>query len=218
MSFQEFPKIPRLKKSMVVTEKIDGSNAQVFVIKKADHPDNSGFDLPAIVWEDDEFAIWAGSRNRWLQPGKNTDNFGFAGWVREKGEQLTRLGPGRHFGEWWGQGIQRGYGQKVRHFSLFAVHRWYSEQNQLAGAYVADENGLTLERLPPSPPACCRVVPVLYSGPFSSKAIDDVMASLALESYAVPGFPDAEGVIVYHEAAKQYFKHLFDPTPKSAKS
>lgn len=215
MSFQEFPKIPRLKKGMVVTEKIDGSNAQVFVIKKADHPDNSGFDLPAIVWEDDEFAIWAGSRNRWLQPGKNTDNFGFAGWVRDNAPQLTRLGPGRHFGEWYGANIQRTYGLPNKRFALFAVHRWYSEQNRFAGAYIDEER--KTETLPPSPPDCCSVVPVLYSGPFSSKAIDDVMASLALESYAVPGFPDAEGVIVYHEAAKQYFKHLFDPRPKGAK-
>lgn len=213
MSFQEFPKIPRLRKGMVVTEKIDGSNAQVFVIKKAEHPDNSGFDIQNIVYENEEFAIWAGSRNRWLQPGK--DNFGFAGWVLENGEQLTRLGPGRHFGEWWGQGIQRGYGLTERRFSLFAVHRWYSEHNLLKGTYV-DETTTSI-RLPPSAPECCYVVPVLYTGRFNLAEVEQCMDDLKARGSAAAPFMDPEGVIVYHEAAKQYFKHLFDPKPKSAK-
>jgi hypothetical protein len=216
MSFQEFPKIPRLRKGMVVTEKIDGSNAQVFVIKKSDHPDNSGFDVQQIVYEDDEFAIWAGSRNRWVTPGKNTDNAGFAAWVAENGAELVKLGHGRHFGEWWGRGIQRGYGQQERHFSLFAVHRWYSSSNQLAGTYWDEAE--KAERLPPNPPACCRVVPVIFSGGFSISGVEHSMDLLRQSgSFAAGGFGDPEGVIVYHEAAKQYFKHLFDPTPKSAK-
>ena len=37
---------------------------------------------------------------------------------------MTFLVPGRHFGEWWGSGIQRGYGLDEKTFSLFNAYRW----------------------------------------------------------------------------------------------
>ena len=52
--------------------------------------------------------------------------FGFARWVETNRERLiTLLGPGLHFGEWWGSGIQRGYGltKGDKRFSLFNVER-----------------------------------------------------------------------------------------------
>ena len=216
-AFQEFPKIPRLKKGMVVTEKIDGSNAQVFVVKKDEHPVGREdiFEVDSIVYEDETFAVWAGSRNRWLQPGKNTDNFGFAAWVVDNAPELIRLGAGRHYGEWYGKGIQRGYGLSDRRFALFNVGRWYSELNRRSGMYF-DESGAT-ERLPPYPPPCCDVVPVLYYGSFSLASVENCMDDLLARGSRVALFEDPEGVVVYHEAAKQYFKHLFDPTPKGAK-
>lgn len=91
MEFVEFPKMPRLSRECVITEKIDGTNAQIFIA-------------------DDCETMLIGSRTRWITP--ENDNAGFARWCMEHKEDLLRLGPGRHFGEWWGQGIQRNYGLK----------------------------------------------------------------------------------------------------------
>ena len=114
--FVEFPKMPRLSREIIVTEKIDGTNAQVYI--------------------GDDGTILAGSRTRWITP--ENDNFGFAAWVRDNTDELLKLGPGSHFGEWWGAGIQRRYGLNEKRFSLFNVARWGEER-----------------------PACCSVVPVL---------------------------------------------------------
>ena len=96
MDFKEFPKMPRLSREIIVTEKIDGTNAQVAVVEL------DGYSAPGAVWEGDGLAIYAGSRTRWITP--EADNFGFAAWVRDNAEELATLGPGNHFGEWWGEG------------------------------------------------------------------------------------------------------------------
>jgi hypothetical protein len=111
MDFKEFPKMPRLSREIIVTEKIDGTNAQVAVVEL------DGYSAPGAVWEGDGLAIYAGSRTRWITP--KADNFGFAAWVRDNAEELATLGPGNHFGEWWGAGIQRRYGLTDKRFSLF---------------------------------------------------------------------------------------------------
>lgn len=100
--FVPFPKIGRLSRNVIVTEKIDGTNAQVVV-------ENDG-------------TVRAGSRTRWIAP--EDDNYGFAAWVRDHAVELRALGVGRHFGEWWGRDIQRNYGLTERRFSLFNVGRW----------------------------------------------------------------------------------------------
>ncbi|MHC4372152.1 MAG: RNA ligase family protein, partial [Planctomycetota bacterium] len=136
-----------------------------------------------------------GSRKRWITP--DDDNFGFARWVRENIPDLFLLGEGHHFGEWWGAGIQRKYGQSGKIFSLFNVHQW------------ADE---TIR------PHCCSVVPTLYRGPNSENAVRDSLRGLALNgSVAAPGFMDPEGVVVYHRAANKVFKVTIknDEAPKS---
>jgi len=102
MEFIEFPKIPRLSRECVITEKIDGTNAQICITP--------------------EGAMWVGSRSRWITPAD--DNYGFARWAYDNKDELMRLGVGSHFGEWWGSGIQRNYGLKEKRFSLFNVHRW----------------------------------------------------------------------------------------------
>lgn len=181
MTFQAFNKIPRLNRDIVVTEKIDGTNAQVY-IEYTDILDIE--DREFIVAEVDGLALLAGSRNRWIVPGQ--DNFGFAAWVAANAEELVKLGEGQHFGEWWGKGIQRGYGLDHRKFSLFNVKRW-------ADAEVR--------------PACCDVVPILYHGALSLGAIDEQVEELRLTgSKAAPGYADPEGIIVYHTAADQMFK------------
>ncbi len=102
--FTEFPKIPRLRRDIIVTEKIDGTNASILV------PEDGG---PLLV----------GSRTRWITP--EDDNYGFARWVKDHEERLrVGLGFGHHFGEWWGLGIQRRYGVPEKRFSLFNVGRW----------------------------------------------------------------------------------------------
>lgn len=173
IEFQPFNKIARLSRNCVITEKIDGTNAQVY------------------IGEDGGFMV--GSRTRWITP--DDDNFGFARWAYEHKDELMLLGPGRHFGEWWGPGIQRRYGIAERRFSLFNTSRWE----------------------PPQLPACCHVVPVLYSGVFTSTAVDDALENLRTGgSIASPGFMLPEGVVVYQVAARQYFKKTIekDTEPK----
>lgn len=182
--FVPFPKIPRLRRHITITEKIDGSNAQ-------------------IVITGDGRAL-AGSRNRWITP--EDDNFGFARWVHEHHDELVSgLGKGQHFGEWWGSGIQRGYGLTVgeKRFSLFNTHRW-SRKLDVPATH---------------PPACCGVVPVLYTGPYSDSAIQDAITLLSMNgSSAMPGFMDPEGVVVYMHASGSLHKVLIkgDDLPKGA--
>jgi hypothetical protein len=114
MEFHGYPKMARLSREMVVTEKIDGTNGQVYIQPACEL--RLGTD---VLYQTNEFVVMAGSRTRWLTPEK--DNFGFAAWVRENVDELLKLGPGRHFGEWWGKGIQRNYGLKEKRFSLFNV-------------------------------------------------------------------------------------------------
>lgn len=102
MEFIGFPSISRLSREIVITEKIDGTNASV------------------TITEDGQFLT--GSRTRWITP--QDDNYGFSGWAHENKEELLKLGVGSHFGEWWGRGIQRNYSLTTRKFSLFNVSRW----------------------------------------------------------------------------------------------
>lgn len=172
-AFEGFPKMPRLSREIIITEKVDGTNAQVFV--------------------GEDGAVLAGSRTRWITP--EDDNFGFAAWVKaNEGELRTGLGSGRHFGEWFGAKIQRGYGLTEKRFALFNVSRW------------------ELGR-----PACCSVVPVLYRGQFSEAAISDALEDLRVNgSRIAPGFMRPEGVVVWHVAANMGFKKTLekDEQPK----
>ena|ERR1700722_4544860 len=115
-AFIEFPKIPRLFRAIVVTEKIDGTNACVHVP------------------EDPAESLLFGSRTRWITP--TDDNFGFARWATEHAEELRGLGHGTHFGEWWGAGVQRRYGLDHKRWSLFNVGRWNTETPPPACCHV----------------------------------------------------------------------------------
>lgn len=169
--FRPFPSINRLARGCIITEKIDGSNALI-------HITESG-------------AVFAGSRNRWITPGD--DNFGFAAWVAEREEELRALGPGYHYGEWWGAGIQRRYGLVEKRFSLFNVGRWVKGD----GAAVK--------------PACCHTVPIIYEGPFNDTAVADALVKLRSEgSLAAPGFMNPEGVVVFHQASGHLYKVTLD--------
>ncbi len=171
--FVPFGKIARLSRGCVVTEKIDGTNASI------------------VIGEAGEFAV--GSRTRWITP--QDDNYGFARWAEAHKSELMNLGPGTHFGEWWGLGIQRGYGLKEKRFSLFNSGRWTDDVR----------------------PACCGVVPVLYAGLFDTVTIGITVKELEEKgSVAAPGFMKPEGIIIWHEAARILFKKTIekDEQPK----
>lgn len=169
-NFVEFPKIARLSRECIVTEKIDGTNASVF------------------IGDDGEFLT--GSRTRWITP--QDDNFGFSKWAHDHKEELMKLGPGTHFGEWWGSGIQRGYGlvKGDKRFSLFNVTRWEDASSR---------------------PACCHVVPELARARFHSRIIELAMEMLIEKgSLAAPGFMKPEGIVVFHTAGNVGFKKTID--------
>jgi len=175
--FEPFQKIARLSRAMVVTEKIDGTNAQIYI------PEEGGF--------------FTGSRNGWITPEK--DNFGFSGWAHAHRGELMLLGPGRHFGEWWGLGIQRRYDLPEKRFSLFNTARWTAPDVVL--------------------PPCVSLVPVLYLGVFNDSAITEALETLRREgSRASPGFMKPEGVVVYHAASRTLFKRTLekDEMPKGS--
>ncbi len=166
--FVGFPSIRRLSRDVVVSEKIDGTSGLVFV--------------------SDAGVVRAGSRNRWVTP--ESDNYGFASWVAANEEELRRLGPGRHYGEWYGSGIQRRYGLTEKRFTLFRTDKWSDDSVR---------------------PRCCEVVPVLYTGPFDTNKIEEVLKDLRVNgSVAVPGWMNPEGIVVFHTHSGTLFKKTLD--------
>ncbi len=198
MDFTPFPKIGRLFRDIVITEKIDGTNAAV--IFREGVPFESDPDLVATVWDDGKvYSVYAQSRNRLITPGKSTDNCGFAAWVQANATMLFEaLGVGIHFGEWWGSGIQRNYGLNHRRFSLFNVGRYEVRDFSV----LARTSGLD-------------VVPTIYSGPFSEAAIDGVLETLRHGgSLAAPTFRRPEGIVVFHSSTGTLFKVTLDGDEK----
>ena len=154
--FIKFPKIYRVSRPCIISEKIDGTNAQIEITEKGD------------------FLI--GARKSWITP--EDDNHGFAKWATKNKEELLGLGVGKHFGEWWGQGIQRTYELKEKRFSLFNTYRWSDDAVR---------------------PKCCEVVPVLYEGIFDTAIVDECVEKLRSGgSIAAPGFMRPEGVVCFH--------------------
>jgi hypothetical protein len=195
--FEPFPKLARLSRECVITEKLDGTNAQIYIVpytaETADAIPSGYTACINDIYDGSGHVIYVGSRTRIITPGKMTDNFGFAAWVYENQHELVKLGPGRHFGEWYGKGIQRGYGLDEKRFALFHTH---------GIAHKPDIVG---------------VVPTIYTGEFSTPAVELAMMALESEgSHAVPGFMDPEGVVVFHEHAKVLFKKTFDDKHKEA--
>lgn len=201
-AFAPFPKIGRLARGICITEKIDGTNAQIDIGLAVNEPEHEERD-PAIVhtWFDEtqaaQLVMRVGSRSRWIRPGKEHDNYGFAGWVEANAIELQGLGLGTHFGEWWGAGVQRRYDQPTKRFSLFNVDRWADGRQPR--------------------PACCDVVPTLYRGVYDQVQITEALTQLRDHgSVAAPGFLDPEGIVIWHEATRTLFKVTLknDESPK----
>lgn len=177
--FNGFRKIPRLSRAMIITEKIDGTNAQIFIA-----PDSQ----PITLDDGRIVPFLVGKRTSYTLPEK--DNFGFATWAYDNADELLKLGPGRHYGEWWGQGIQRKYGMDKRVFSLFNTS-------------LVDI------------PSCCSHVPMLYKGEFDTGAIQEFLEYLkGYGSRAAPGFMKPEGIVIYHIASNTYFKKTIEDDEK----
>ena len=193
--FKPFPKVARLSREIIITEKLDGTNAQVFITEDGD--------------------LFAGSRTRWVTP--QDDNYGFARWVEGRRDELLTLGPGQHFGEWWGKGINRNYGLDEKRFSLFNVRRWASHGTEPKTYPTLDPR---ITKTQDVLPACCGLVPVLYEGWFAMFEVDQALFLLdKYGSKASPGFMKPEGVVVFHTAANMCFKKTIekDDQPKGSK-
>ena len=168
--FRSFNKIQRLNRTCLVTEKLDGTNGVIWI-----NPDNPT-------------ELHAGSRNRWLSEG--ADNYGFYIWVQQNKPELLKLGPGYHYGEWWGVGIQRGYALSERRFSLFNTDRWED---------------------PAVRPACCHVVPIIARENLLDLDIKACLNLLSTQgSMAAPGYKNPEGIVVFHYPGRTMYKVTLD--------
>ncbi len=224
--FKPFPKISRWANSKIaIAEKIDGTNGVISIGKFAGCPEDSAVD-PTILCAigvmstfspetgySESWVLRAGSRNRWLT--RAADNYGFAKWVQENDRELMMLGEGMHYGEWFGSGIQHGYGlpNGDKRFALFNTGRWVYMS---AGVY--DKNSVDHTKTPVVVNGLT-VVPQLYYGPARDAGGNCMIEQTAKRlqfggSEAVRGYDNPEGVMVYFEAMKQYAKVPFDPSPK----
>lgn len=193
--FEPFPKLTRFTHDWTITEKIDGSNAQVMIVpveqmatEEIDEKNLASFD---VYQGTNDFYVFAGSRNRWLTADKSGDHMGFAKFVAERAPELiSTLGEGRHFGEWYGNGIQRGYGLSEKRFALFNSTRW-------TGADLPDR---------------VDVVPVLFNGFLADSAQFDIELTKLqqLGSRIAPNFMTPEGIVMYHGPSKTAFKRTFE--------
>ena len=182
--FTAFPKIARLRRDCIITEKIDGTNACIRIT--------------------DEGEFLTGSRNRWITP--DDDNYGFSRWAHEHKSELMTLGVGTHFGEWWGSGCQRGYGLKrgEKRWSLFNVVRWCPYGQEPQRILTQDTR---IEKWQDILPSCCHLVPLMFRGTFDTARVDEAISELRKNgSKAAPEFMRPEGVVCFHVAANIGFK------------
>jgi len=207
--FKAFPKIARLRRTVIITEKLDGTNAQVRISADGEVSEYEPEFDTVVCTPPHVHNVRAGSRTRWLSPeSKESDNLGFAAWVRDNATTLVAdLGEGVHYGEWWGRKIQRAYGLDVRRFSLFNTILWnYDGLGSWRGRQSADRQFLTPN---------LSVVPLLPWGSLDSvEAAVDYLRMYG--SVAAPGFMDPEGVVVFHPASGTSFKQTLvkDEDPK----
>jgi len=170
VEFKAWPKIERIKGAPIVTitEKIDGTNSCVII--------------------QDGKLVGVQSRTRMIKPGD--DNFGFAFWVYDNEEELSRiLGDGYHYGEWYGEGIQKNPHKITgRRFALFNVGRQYPE-------------GFDTTELP------VKTVPHLYTGPWYETVVENHMN--AVRFVAEDEGYEPEGIIVYWHQTRSYSKATF---------
>lgn len=182
MEFKVWPKIVRVEKRHVpiFTEKLDGTNACI-VISFQDPDENT---IASNLTEVGLVSMWAQSRSRFITPDQ--DNYGFARWAANNATELFKLGEGHHFGEWWGLGIQRGYEQTRKRFSLFNTRRWGGHN--------------------PNTPTCVSVVPII-----PVNTVEEAKEYLTrYGSLAAPGYTKIEGAVMYEPDTDTMYKIIMD--------
>lgn len=200
---------------------VHNSNAQIFIYD-SNEPLFPNMPIEQIVtkqfindyalYEKNGIYLFAGSRTRWLNTLKNGDNHGFAKWVQKNAEELFKLGEGRHYGEWYGKGVNRNYGLTENRFALFNVGKWHKEEIRL----VSVDPKTKEEKYTEQCPNCCEVVPIIAEGLFTTELIESCIQCLKDNgSIAVPGFMKPEGIIVFHEASGKLFKVTCENDDKS---
>ena len=167
MEFKAWPKIQRYSNFNIrVTEKVDGTNACIYISPEG------------------EFGCQ--SRSQIITPEQ--DNYGFAKWAYEHKEDLLKLGHGYHYGEWYGQGIQRRYSMQEKRFALFNTFR---PQESLP-------NGVD-------------IVPILYDGQFDLDKLYQIEKDLVDKGSLVsPNFMDVEGMVIYFYTSKERVKWIIN--------
>jgi hypothetical protein len=212
-NYPAMPPTARLHRDWLITEKLNGTNGLI-VVKDISTFTNDPED-PSTHWpvplnfmvqgaRTDGIGIWAGSKNQWLGP--DGDNFGFGAWVKANADLLIdTLGEGQHRGEWWGSGIQTGYGlpKGEKRFSLFNTSRWDAEMDELNALGI----GLG-------------VVPLLAisDGHNLNRVVHAWLDELEKSgSVAAPGFMNAEGIVAFQPASQISFKATIkhDEIPKA---
>jgi hypothetical protein len=212
--FRNYGKIPRwVNEHVWISEKIDGSNSCIVIEPltepEADalHNDLTGY-VAMVEWADAAYAVRAQSRNKFITPGKGKDNFGFAAYVQEHAVAFVKvLGVGYHYGEWYGSGIQSGYGlaNGEKRFALFPTSR-HTQWSDDFDKYK------TVPKL--------EIAPELYEGPFGEgNCIEDCLnvlrehGSFAQSAYR---FDRPEGVVVQFKLSGARYKAFVNEVgPKS---
>ena len=199
-NYASFPSIERLENIYcVISEKVDGTNGLIEI--------NEVFP----VGEPKEIQIRFGSRNRYIT--FNNDNADFANFFRHyearfkdvaadiilkelevSGETLTECQeqyPLRIYGEWFGSGIQRGYGLKDKFFMPFST--FYAEK--------------LIEYQVPN-----IVKPnIMYTGKFNKLTADMCMNTLAIHgSGIIKDYKRPEGIVIHFPKYNFRLKQTFE--------
>lgn len=205
IEFQKYGKTPRLFRDITISEKIDGTNSAVIIEEVEEFDEPSDFRLACFEVDGRYYEVAAQSRNRLITPGKTTDNHGFALFVQTNAEALfDALGPGRHYGEFWGKGIQGRYVNQmagVKGFALFNTAKHKGLHLWLPAGDGATE--VLLE-----------TTHVLYEGPFSEQKIREVLTELKKTGSWISPMSPAEGIVVYHTQSGQVYKVTLDNEDK----
>ena len=174
-AYPKYPKTHRLENiNCIISEKVDGTNGLIHGIYDS---------------KTESFKVKFGSRTRYLNPEvKDGDNFGFASFylpykklfkklfnsLREEHSDLCDI---KIYGEWFGKGIQRGYGLENKYFMPF--NKYYAAFLQQGSIPNIIEPYIFCE---------CK-----YN---IQESLDAMSLLRANGSYLIPGYDNPEGIII----------------------
>ncbi len=187
VEFKEWPKIPRGGggETITITEKIDGTNACIIV--------SEGLVIGAqsrtqLLCERELYIVegFIGEVGKWEN---RSDNYGFADYVRNNENELSKLGDGYHYGEWAGPGIQKNHHNlEKKTLFLFNSDRWRDGRQER--------------------PAGVECVPVIYEGEWGPHIIENTMKEL-WDTAKYKGY-HPEGIVIWYHKTRRYEKVTFE--------